>query len=307
MHGPIEVRNQHPAQLTVLHMPPASGRVQPAGKVEARWDNTYSNLFLSGQGSGNAWQMDGEILRTSISTHWGLGAGLQLDAELPVGHTTGGFLDSFTIEWHDLFGFPDQGRSAAPKNRFLVQANRQGAPAFRVEEGTGLLDIPVGLTWQVVAPRESVPLGVVVRGAVEAPTGDDDRGFGSGGWDTSLGVAGSWAGDGWEAHGFFQHAWAHTPAQARRAGLRFADVTSGGLGFEGLVWPGTALLLQTEWETSTLRELAFDRVNDNQWLLWVGLRQELFDHWALELAFGEDLSEFVAPDFSAFVGLAWRP
>jgi len=303
----MEVRNQHPAQLTVLHMPPARATVQDAGEAAVRWDNSYSSLFLSGQGAGNTFAMDGEILRTSISGHVGLGAGLQLDLELPIGHTTGGFLDQFVIGWHDLFGFPEQGRGAAPKGRFQVVARRQGADALVVDERTGWLDVPVGLTWGALQPGEDQPWGLALRGAVELPVGDEDAGFGNGEFDFALGGVGEWRGERLGVHAFLQHTWAGTPRRARAAGLSYADVTSGGVGLEAALGADTSALLQTEWETSTLRDLGFDRVDDPQWLLWVGLRQRLWKSLFGEVALGEDLSEFVAPDFSVFVGLAWLP
>ena len=100
--GPLPVRNQHPAQLMVLHLDPISTQALQPGQVQVRADSTYSSMFLGGAGSGNTFQMDGEILRTGIKTGVGLGHGLQLRAELPFAHTTSGVLDAFLIRFHQF-------------------------------------------------------------------------------------------------------------------------------------------------------------------------------------------------------------
>ena len=66
-----------------------------------------------------------------------------------------------------------------------------------------------------------------------------------------------------------------------------------------------SLLVQSELESSALRRLDFDRVADPQWLLWTGVRARLGAHTALEAALGEDLSPFVAPDFTAWMAVVW--
>jgi hypothetical protein len=92
---------------------------------------------------------------------------------------------------------------------------------------------------------------------------------------------------------------------AERAGLAFADVTSWGASAEIAVTDRNALLIQSEWETSTLRDLGFARVADPQWLLWIGWRARLADWAALEVAVAEDLSSFIAPDFSMYFALSF--
>src|SRR5688500_4126943 len=107
-HGPLPVRNQHPAQLTVLHLPPASTNTLAADAWAARADIAYSSLFLSGSAPGagprKSFRMDGEYLRISPQLRTGLGGGVEVSFEVPFAHTTGGFLDDFLIDYHDAFG-----------------------------------------------------------------------------------------------------------------------------------------------------------------------------------------------------------
>ncbi len=303
--GPLPVRNQHPAQLTVLHMDPAATRAPPAGEVRLRGDVAYSSLFLGGEGGGNSFEMDGEVLRTGLKAAVGLGQGVSAGVELPLLHTTGGFLDGFLIAWHDLFGLPDQNRDEAPRNLFSVRAEHQGVEAWAVEEsGLELGDVPMALTWSFLPADEDGAFGAAVRAAVEWPTGDEDDGFGSGGVDTAVGVLGELRLGHVALTAHLQHTFAATPSSAAAAGLDFADVSSAGLQAEVAFANGLALLLQAEIETSTLRRLDFDRAADPQGILWLGARAELAPRLHLEVALGEDITPFVAPDITAYLGLA---
>ena len=81
--GPLPVRNQHPAQLTVLHMAPADTSVLDAGSMRLRADAAYSSLFLAGSDGGDSFEMDGEYLLVTPTWQAGLsmaGVGASLPA-----------------------------------------------------------------------------------------------------------------------------------------------------------------------------------------------------------------------------------
>jgi hypothetical protein len=304
LEGPLRTRNQHPAQLTVLHLDPTgSGTVAP-GAVRAHWGTSYTSLWLGGTGGGNRFIMDGEILRSGLELRTGLGPGVEVGIELVAGYATGGGLDDFVIDWHSFWGLPDQGRSRGPRDGFEVEASEAGRLVFAMEEDHfGPMDLPIALKWEVVPPRGLVP-GLAARAAVELPTGDDDRGFGNGEVDVACGLVGEWRLSHLGVTAQVQHAWAGSPAPARAAGFEFGDVTSAALGAELALLDGLTLLAHAEWETSTLRDLGFDRVEDDQWLLWSGLRVALGARTRLELALGEDLSSYIAPDFTIHAALS---
>jgi hypothetical protein len=308
LDGPLPVRNQHPAQLTVFHMAPASATLLPAGNVSGRLDLAYSNLFLEGSDSdGNSWIMDGENGRVGATLRLGLGSGFEAQAEVPFGHTSGGFLDSAVIDYHDAFGLPGQSRKMAPRNAYSISASKLGTVAWTVDEREfELMDIPLQLSWQMLPPGED-RLGVVLRGGVELPTGNDELGFGNGEFDESIGVVLDYrfAGIGCYAHA--QHTFAGTPDQAKRANLEFADVTSLGLATELPLSDALHAFAQIEWENSTLREIDLPELERNQLLLWLGGRLQVAEHWGLEFGVGEDLQGLVSPDFTLWLGGTWLP
>ncbi|MGC6488195.1 MAG: DUF3187 family protein, partial [Planctomycetota bacterium] len=255
LRGPLPVRNQHPAQLLVMHLDPAGAGVLDAGATSLRTDFAYTSLFLFGASPAGAWRMDGELLRAAVDAKVGLGHGLQLGLQVPFAHTTGGFLDSFIIDYHDLFGLPDQDRSDNPRDQFAVEASRGGQAVWSMERSSAeLLDVPVHLAWQLAEPGER-RLGLALRAGAELPTGDPGAGYGNGEVDAALGAVAEYRFGGVGCTAQVQHTFAGTPAQSRAVGFRFRDVTSAGLGFELPLREDLHLLVQAEWETSTLRDV----------------------------------------------------
>lgn len=307
LRGPLPVRNQHPAQLTVLHLPARGTACLPEGRVSVRSDVAYSNLFLVGGGSGGRrFAMDGEYLRAAAGYRAGLGAGLELGLEVPVAHTSGGFLDGFVIDYHDTLGLPDQGRDTNPRDAFEIRASRAGQTVWRVEaDGVAMMDVPLTLAWQIADPAAG--LGLALHAGIELPTGDDASGYGNGELDVAVGLVAEHRAFGLGFCVHAQHTFAGTPRQSRDAGFEFADVTAAGLAIEVPLDDGVTAEVQVEWETSALRTLDIPVVERDHGLLWLGGRVRLDDDTELELGFGEDLIGLVSPDFTAWLGVVWTP
>ena len=64
--GPLPVRNQHPAQLTVGYLVPRRAAAVAPGDVELRPTLAYTSLFLAGADIDSSFNMDGEILRAGL-------------------------------------------------------------------------------------------------------------------------------------------------------------------------------------------------------------------------------------------------
>jgi hypothetical protein len=300
--GPLPVRSQHPAQLTVLQIVPESAAPMPAWEARLRADTAYSSLFLFGQGGGNDLALDGELGRSALRTTIGLGGGAELGIEFAGVHSGGGFLDEFVIDWHDFWGFPDQGRSQAPRDAFQVRAREGGQTVYRMEpENWTLADIPITFGWAPIVAREGQPWSVMLRAAIEAPAGDDERGYGSGNWESALGLTCERRIGPVALTGHLQHAFAETPQPGRSLGFEFEDVTAAAFAAEVALDDTWSLLAQVGFETSTLRDLGFRQAERDQWLLWLGARARLDPRFAIEFAFGEDIESHVAPDFTAYV------
>lgn len=304
--GPLPVRNQHPVQLTGLRMLPKPAALLEAGGIDAALDLSYSSLWQrSTQTSPNLFRMDGEILRIVPRADIGLGQGLQFGFALPLAHTSGGFLDHFVEEWHDVFGFENGGRRNFAENQFQIVGQRLGADVYRMEERKlELMDIPLELLWQAYAKDG---LSLALRAGLELPTGDADRGYGNEGVDFAVGGLASFRCGAWAFSAHLEQAFVHTPDLAEAAGIEYGDNLSLGFGVEAYLSGCTALLVQVERDQPLLRNLTGVRNDEDQWLLWTGLRTRLDPSWALELTFGEDLTQEGPPDFTAFLGVRWIP
>lgn len=306
--GPLPVRNNHPAQLTVMHLDPADASVLSKAQTAWRTDLSYTSLFLFGDDAQrSSWVMDGELLRVALDAKVGLGNGLQLGVQLAAAHTSGGFLDNFVVDYHDAFGLPDQDRSATVNDRYRIEASQGGLPVWSVERSSAeWLDLPIHLTWQLREPGEN-RFGVAVRGGIELPLGDQNDGYGNGQVDASIGALLDYRsrGIGWSGH--LQHTFAGTPDQARRRGFHFEDVTSLGLGVELPLSESLHALVQVELETSTLRRLGPNVASREQLLLWVGSRYQATPEWSMEMGLGEDLRGLASPDFTVWFGVTWKP
>ena len=305
--GPLPVRNQHPAQLTVMHLDPANTAVLPKGQTSWRMDQAYTSLFLSGINAQGTWLMDGEVLRSAIDTRIGLGNGLQFGMQIAGAPASGGFLDDFIIDYHEALGLPDQDRDLSVNGRFMVDASKGGVSVWSVQKSSAeLLDVPIHLTWQALEPGEQ-RFGLALRGGIELPTGDQDRGYGNGEVDVALGAIVDYQahGIGWNGH--IQHTFAGTPRPSRVAGFSFQDVTSIGMGIEVPLSNNFHAVLQTEWETSTLRGLGPKVTARDQALLWIGGRYQASPDWSIEMGLGEDLVGLASPDFSAWLAFVWKP
>lgn len=305
--GPLPIRNQHPAQLTVMHLDPADASVLASGQTAWRTDLAYTSLFLNGMNGQGSWIMDGEVLRAALDARVGLGHGLQLGMQIPVAHGSGGFLDDFIIDYHDAFGFPDQDRSITDNKRFLIDASQNGTSVWSVNESSAeLLDVPIHLTWQVLEPGDR-KFGLALRGGFELPTGDQNNGYGNGEVDVAFGAVFDYQSHGIGWNGNVQHTFAGTPRPSRTAGFSFEDVTSAALGIELPLTDSLHAMVQVEWETSTLRSLGPMVAARDQALLWIGGRYQTSPEWSVEVGFGEDLIGLASPDFTAWLAFVWKP
>ena len=305
--GPIPVRNQHPIQLTVLALNPNRVQTLPVGDAEVGVDLAYTSLFLESEQGTSSFTMDGEVLRAGLRASFGLPAGFEIAWELPMAITSGGFLDSFIDEFHDTFNQRDGGRTMAPRDRFLVSGVAQGNPFYEMRESAAeLLDVPIELRWQALRPDADQPFGLLLRAAVELPTGDQDEGYGNGGLDIALGVVGQVRLGPVALAAHLGQTFVSTPDRARQAGVDYRDVRTFGASIEAALTPSTAAIVQVDMSQMASRGVRSVNIDSDQWLLWVGLRSRWTENLTVEFSFGEDLTLNGPPDFTVHLGCELR-
>lgn len=313
--APLDVRNQHPVQLTLIHAP-VQAATPPAQGHEASAQLHWTSLWLRPGRGADELATDGELLRLSLGGRWAIAPRWELAWRLPLLYASGGLLDPTIEDWHRLWGLPQNERTDFARDRYEVAAFRgrnavsRGGRAYALAEDRALLgDSALFLSWLWPPAGGDTPPRHALRFGLEAPTADAEQGGGNGGWDAYLGLlsSGRWgtnAGRAW--HVWAGHAWVHTPRAARAQGLDYADVASAGLAAE---WPLAArwgLRGQLGWEQSTLRRLRDSHARRDQLLLWLGAEFALGAGRSLSLGFSEDLVADVSPDISFFIALRWQ-
>lgn len=183
----FDVNNQHP--LVQLHAPPAPGERTPLPPGDWRWDlglRLNNNAIQEGDAAAERIVLDGETYRTALTVSRGLRAGLAVTATVPLVAHSGGFMDSFIIDWHDLWGLSNERRKDFENNQLDFSYVRDNFELVALRESArGIGDVRLDVDWHLRAAGAG-QRSLVLRGGVKLPTGSSDRLLGSGGTDFSL-------------------------------------------------------------------------------------------------------------------------
>lgn len=145
-----------------------------------------SNAITETRPAGQSIVMDGETYRTSIALDYGLSEGLAVGITAPLVAHSGGFLDEFVQDWHDLFGLSNERRGDFEDNSLDYSYVDHGADVFVLRErGRGLGDVRLTADWRLQAAPDAAR-SLVFRSGLKLPTGSSNTLRGSGSTDVSL-------------------------------------------------------------------------------------------------------------------------
>ncbi|HSH43882.1 MAG TPA: DUF3187 family protein [Arenicellales bacterium] len=182
---PLPVGNQSPV-MSLFGIPKAQSATLPA-RGELHWDATVEQTshFQASEAGGESIVLDGETTRVSIQGRYGIGDNWSVGVEVPWVRHGPGFLDHFIVEWHDTWGFPQNGRDRAAEDALVYRYTRDGETRFNIESATG------GLGDMIVSAQRELWRGQRSAGVLHAqlklPTGDPDNLSGSGAADAAAG------------------------------------------------------------------------------------------------------------------------
>lgn len=283
---PLPVNNQSPV-VGVFGIPRAQGTdILGAGKSE--WDVTLdlTSHFQDGESRDEFIFLDGETARFAVQGRYGIGDRWNLGVEIPWVHHGGGFLDGFIINWHDFWGFPQQGRDQAARDRVVYRYEHGGGTVLEVDAATGGPgDALVSAQRHLWRTRSGAG---VFHAQVKLPTGDAGKLTGSGAADVSAGIELSrqWS-PGW-----------HSMFRAGAVYLGEGDVLPAlqrhwaGYGGFDVVWrPLRALALRVQFDAHTAPYENTDLHELGQWsgLLTTGGTWHITDDTALDLSVVENV------------------
>lgn len=286
--GPLQIKNQYPLFLHINQPYLEKAEMESSMSYSLSHSSTYTV-----QTSGH-WVMDLDMEITELNFRYRriVNDFAEIGLDIPVLYIGGGFLDGFLESYHDTFGFNDYGRSMRPGNDFLYEVRQDGNLIIKGESGFGIGDVRLTIKKELIA---SDGYGLSIKGDVELPTGDAEKGFGNGSVDAGLSilldkkisdtimtywnVGGVLAGD----------VKGHQTLDAD-------DFLFGGAAVEAHINEKLSLLAQLMGQTPIYPTTDLTTIDDDTWMISFGGRYHA-GKGSLELSITEDLNTAAAPDF----------
>jgi hypothetical protein len=219
----------------------------------------------------------------------------ELGIDVPLLSFNSGFLDDFLSSYHKTFGFSDYGRSSRPGNAFLYEVKKNGVTVIKGESGrTGIGDIRLSAKRALLGGDPAVS----VMTAVELPTGNASKGYGSGSVDADAALL--------LDKKITERIRTHFnlgivfPGDLRgRETVKLKEFVYGGICVEAAVWKNLSLLGQVSAQGSPFPKTGISGVDRTSVLLTLGGRYYYSGKNSFELSFTEDPNTAGAPDFTA--------
>lgn len=182
--GRFATSNPNPF-IQVYNLPSETEGPAAAGRWRWQFAATLANNSVSqASSSGELVVLDGESLVSRLSLAYGFSERLSLGATLPWVVHSGGRLDGFIRDWHQLLGLSDRKREELPDG--ALDFSYSGSAQFALQRATrGPGDLRLSAEWRLRAPDAARP-GLQVRGGLKLPTGSSSALRGSGSTDLSL-------------------------------------------------------------------------------------------------------------------------
>lgn len=306
VRGPLATRQQHPMALTLMAFRPRRAVTQDEGTTgvgaQLAWSSIEEIQRNPVYAPDELVSMDTETVRLTLRARHGLTEDLDMEVELPLMHAGSGMLDRFVEEFHDLFGLPSGGRERNPDGQHDVRVESDGELLYSLDEGFGLGDVPVFLTWSV---REEDPDGpaVALRAGVELPTGSASRGYGNGAFDAGLGLIAERSLGRWTVLGAAD---AVVPGQSER--LRSSEdhryETMFALELTGEYrWnDGLSLVATTRWTSPMIEGVPLEEIDREVFDLGVGAIWDAGQGSRFSFSFHEDLVAATGSDLTLQLG-----
>jgi hypothetical protein len=305
---PFQTRNQSPL-LQIFGIPYQSGSdVVLPGAIQVGLNQDLASNYTVHKTAQEQVAFDGETYRIAVTARYGVTPDWEVGIEIPYLIQGGGFLDSFVIEWHRIFGLPQGGRDGAPKGRMSYRYSKDGIKKLQMERSdSGIGDISLTGGYQVYENRNDAQHDrLALKASLKLPTGDSSYLRGSGGTDMALQVCGSLNNaTEWGSLGVYGSLGAIVMAGGDV--LRDQHNPVAGIGTFGIGWgPASwiAFKLQLNAATPFYHSSSLDAISSSSLLLVSGGTLKLPGGYLLDIGVGEDIAVTTAPDVSFHLGLS---
>ena len=309
VRGPLPTRLQHPLALTELAFRSRRPVAQSPGSTGAALQLSYSSIFTSNGDEQGNFAFDGETARATLRLRHGLGAGLDVEAELPVSFSSGGFLDGFVQSFHAFLGLPDPRREHAVDNVHDMVLREGADDVWRQEpDRIGLGDLPLFLAWSGGASGSAASPAwrYGVRAGLELPTGSEQDGLGNGGVDWGAALSAERSQGRWTHHLAAWWARVAQPEGFEASSLELADAWQAEYALELRAFPSVSWIAQLQLRAPLVRGLDLEGLREPVLELALGVVGDAAWGARWFVSFHEDLISRAGPDFALALGMTWN-
>ena len=177
--GPLTVKNQFPIFVALNQPYLEQARTEDSFTLST----SHSSVYVMENSAAWTAHLDLELTELMFRFRKDVTGVAEFGVDVPVLRAASGFLDAPLAWYHEAFGFPDYGRSERPRNVFLFDVRKNGAPVIEGRDNrAGFGDTRLTVKKTLI---DGDPV-LSVLGDVELPTGDAHRGYGNGSIDAGI-------------------------------------------------------------------------------------------------------------------------
>jgi len=281
---------------------PDGAQTIPKGHVKCSLNMEYSNIYQIRMGNGWHVEADVEALRASLDVVYGLWDDLDVGVEIPFVYLLGGFLDHTVEEVHDILSVSNFHRDLRRENELSYFIRRDGRTWFFVDLPTsGLGDILLHGKYSFVNEGPKIP-SASLRLGVKFPTGDEERGMGSGEFDLGYGLVLEKHWGKWAFYLDLNHLLLGDPDGDYEIDIH--NAFSGSIGVEYWLWDNFSLLIQINGHTSPYAT-GIEALDDDALQILFGIKYRLLKDVVWQISFTEDIWGVTVTDFTVHTGIVF--
>jgi hypothetical protein len=304
--GPLQTTNRFPLHMMVLTPQAVRAELPEQNQWEITLAAEYSSTYFNFRNPSWDLVIDMEMLVADLSLVYGSTDNVAFRLNLPLISMQDGFLDGFLQNYHDFLGVSNYNREDRPKDDFEYRVTKDGEIWLRGEAG-GLQMGEAKISTQFSLPSMTLA-GRDLAGSLlltlKIPTGDADKGLGSGRFDVGVFLPVHWKGTRWSTYMMPGSIWVGDP-ETIDAGVSARNSLSLLAGAAFAYSDKWCWLAQLNYYSSPFEKTGLDELDKGTLELVFGVRRKVSRKLFWEFAFGEDLT-YSVPDFNLRLGATWR-
>ncbi len=297
--GPQQTRTMHPLHQYFFNFPADRARTLKEGHAEFAVHLQGASNIVKETSGGAVVDLDAETWTYQFELRKSAWGG-EVTAIVPMRDNTHGFMDNLISGWHGFFDLYAGDRPNYPANDYHYFVRDPAGNILNVpSDQFGLGD--VSLMWKQEIGGSAADHALSYRVGVKLPTGDFDKGLGSGGVDAGVGLVYETLGEKWAGYANLNYIFT---SQGDFGAFQVNDIVTGSIAAEYRLrhtWWLTGQVDYAQFPLTTGSNLDKDSLE-----LLFGFHKLLEKELLFSGGFTEDISLESSPDFGVIAELRWR-